>query len=126
MPKNTHATHIRITAAVEGFRRAGIAHSTEPTIYAVDDFSEEQLEQLHKEPRLVVEFVEAPEADQADNEEGAVGPDGVGAALKDMTVPQLKEIAAAGEIVGFASMNKAALIQAIEDARAAQIAQAEA
>jgi hypothetical protein len=120
MPKNTHASHIRIIAAVQGFRRAGIAHSTEPTTYAVDDFSEEQLEQLHKEPRLVVEFVEAPEADQTDESQGSVGPDGVGAKLEDMTVPQLKEIAAAGEIVGYASMNKATLITAIETARAEQ------
>lgn len=114
MPKNTHASHIRITAAVQGFRRAGIAHSTEPTTYAVDAFSEEQLEQLHKEPRLVVEFVDAPETDQTDESQGAVGPDGVGAKLEDMTVAQLKEIAAAGEIAGFSSMKKDALIEAIE------------
>lgn len=119
MPKN-NASHIRITAAVNGFRRAGIAHSTEPTTYAVDDFSEEQLEQLHKEPRLVVEFVDAPEADKADNEEGAVGPDGVGVALRDMTVPQLKEIADAGNIPGYKSMDKATLIKSIEAGRAAQ------
>jgi hypothetical protein len=114
MPKNTHASHIRITAAVQGFRRAGIAHSTEPTTYAVDDFSEEQLEQLHKEPRLVVEFVEAPEADQTDESQRSVGPDGVDAKLEDMTVAQLKEIAATGEIAGFSSMKKDALIEAIK------------
>lgn len=114
MPKNTHTTHIRITAAVEGFRRAGIAHPAEPTTRPVSDFSKEQLEQLQNEQRLVVEFVEAPEADQADNEEGTVGPDGVGVNLKDMTVAQLKEIAAAGEIAGFASMKKDELVASIE------------
>ncbi|WP_036552027.1 HI1506-related protein [Neptunomonas japonica] len=113
MPKNTHASHIRIIAAVQGFRRAGIAHPAEPTTYPVSDFSKGQLEQLQSEPRLVVEFVEAPEADQADNEEGSVGPDGMGAKLEDMTVAQLKEIAAAGEIAGFSSMKKDALIEAI-------------
>jgi hypothetical protein len=114
MPKNTHATHIRITAAVQGFRRAGIAHPAEPTTYPVSDFSKEQLEQLQSEPRLVVEFVDAPETDQTDESQGPVGPDGVGAKLEDMTVPQLKEIAAAGEIAGFSSMKKDALIEAIE------------
>lgn len=130
MSKTLIASHIRITAAVNGFRRAGIAHPAEPTTYPLAQFSEAQLEQLHKEPRLSVELIEAPETDQEDgqaaDQKGAVEPDSVGVALTDMTVPQLKEIAAAGEIVGFASMNKATLIQAIEDARVAQLAQTEA
>ncbi|WP_293266746.1 HI1506-related protein [Neptunomonas sp.] len=124
MPKtiiNRHnASHIRITAAVEGFRRAGIAHPAEPTTRPVSDFSKGQLEQLQSEPRLVVEFVEAPETDQADNEEGTVGPDSVGAKLKDMTVPDLKVIADAGNIPGYKSMDKPSLITAIEESRKAK------
>jgi hypothetical protein len=120
MPKTSH---IRIATTVPGFRRAGIAHPAEPTTYPVAKFSEAQLEQLKNEPRLAIEFVEAPEADQTDEQEGTVGPDSVGAKLEDMTVAQLKEIAVVGNISGHSSMNKAALITAIEAKRAAEAAQ---
>ncbi len=64
--------HIRITSAIQGFRRAGIAHSTKPTTHAVADFSKQQLAQLEAEPRLVVEIVKAPETDSGDNSQGTV------------------------------------------------------
>ncbi|SIS87927.1 HI1506-related protein [Neptunomonas antarctica] len=123
MSKPTIASHVRITAAIQGFRRAGVAHPAEPTTYPVSEFSETQLAQLQKEPRLVVEFVDAPETDSDDahqSQEGAVEPDSMEPVLKDMTLPDLKLIAGTGNIAGYASMNKPTLISAIEAARAAQ------
>lgn len=49
---------LRITAAVAGFRRAGIAHPALPTEYPVERFSDEQIAALLEEPRLTVEVVE--------------------------------------------------------------------
>lgn len=48
---------IRITARTDGFRRCGIAHSAAPTEYPDQRFSKEQLEQLQREPQLIVELV---------------------------------------------------------------------
>lgn len=69
---------IRITSAIAGFRRAGVAHPAEPTDYPDDHFSAKQLQQLEAEPRLVVEQIEDPEA-QADPDsdpQGSVEPSG--------------------------------------------------
>lgn len=52
-------TQIRITAKREGFRRAGIAHSTKPTFHPAKAFTAEQLADLKAESMLVVEEVEA-------------------------------------------------------------------
>lgn len=49
---------IVITAKRDGFRRAGIAHSSVPTRYADDFFSEEQLKAMLKEPQLTLALVE--------------------------------------------------------------------
>jgi hypothetical protein len=49
---------IIITAKRDGFRRAGIAHSSTPTRYADDFFSEEQLKAMLKEPQLTLAHVE--------------------------------------------------------------------
>ena len=68
-----------ITALRDGFRRAGIAHSSAGTYHADDAFSEEQLEALRGEPQLiVVEGVEEPEEDDGDESEGG-GLEGNGA-----------------------------------------------
>ncbi len=48
---------IRITSKENGFRRAGIAHSSKATEYADDFFSKEQLEALIAEKMLVVEVL---------------------------------------------------------------------
>ncbi len=51
-----------ITAMAEGFRRAGVAHSTTATYWPDDSFTEEQLQQLRDEPKLVViEGAQPPE-----------------------------------------------------------------
>lgn len=49
---------IVITAKRDGFRRAGIAHSSKPTRYTDDFFSEEQLKAMLKEPQLTLAHVE--------------------------------------------------------------------
>lgn len=70
-------THIRITAKREGFRRAGMAHSTTPTTHKVKAFTAAQLEQMKAESMLVVEEVEAPGKAQnvESNEAGEAGDD---------------------------------------------------
>lgn len=45
---------IIITAKRDGFRRCGIAHSTQGTAYPDDFFTAKQLAQLKREPQLVV------------------------------------------------------------------------
>lgn len=49
---------IVITAKRDGFRRAGIAHSSKPTRHADNFFSEEQLKAMLKEPQLTLAHVE--------------------------------------------------------------------
>ncbi|WP_338741533.1 MULTISPECIES: HI1506-related protein [unclassified Pseudomonas] len=45
-------TVIVITAKRNGFRRCGVAHSDQPTAWFRDDFTDEQWEELSKEPQL--------------------------------------------------------------------------
>lgn len=52
---------IIITSRKAGFRRCGIAHPAEPTEYADDAFTPEQIKALHAEPMLMV--LEAGEAE---------------------------------------------------------------
>ncbi|KZE34176.1 HI1506-related protein [Crenobacter luteus] len=58
---------IRITAKVDGFRRAGVAHPATPTDYPDDTFTEAQLAALQDEPMLVVEVI----ADEKAGETGS-------------------------------------------------------
>lgn len=56
----TQPAAIRVSARVEGFRRAGIEHSKAPVDHQldlVDGLKPEQLEQLFAEPNLVVQLV---------------------------------------------------------------------
>lgn len=55
---------IIIAAKRHGFRRCGIAHSSEPTQYRDDHFTAAQLQALGKDPQLVVSFVDADLDDQ--------------------------------------------------------------
>lgn len=51
---------IEITSKREGFRRAGVAHSTTPTTYPDDAFTKEQLQALRAEEMLTVKVVKPP------------------------------------------------------------------
>ena len=50
---------IRITSKVEGFRRAGIAHPTKPVDHPAEKFTPTQIDQLKREPMLVVQELDA-------------------------------------------------------------------
>ena len=49
---------ILIASKRDGFRRVGVEHSSTPTLYADDRFTDEQLAALEAEPMLVVHHVE--------------------------------------------------------------------
>jgi len=51
---------IRIVSKKEGFRRCGIAHSSNPVDYPEDEFTGKQLAALKAEPMLVVVQVPDP------------------------------------------------------------------
>lgn len=54
--------YLCLTCTINGFRRAGVAHSRNKTYYAADYFSPEQRKQLDAEPRITVtELAEVPE-----------------------------------------------------------------
>jgi hypothetical protein len=113
-------THIRIRSSINGFRRAGITHSADATVYPIDAFSASQLKQLEAEPRLSVEFItENTQADSSADTSRSLDDDGVETDLNSLTVEQLRDIAAAGEIDGYKTLKKAQLIEAIEAAREA-------
>ena len=131
---------IRISSAINGFRRAGVAHPSTPTVYPDGFFSAEQIKQLKAEPRLAVEFGDFktdvaettdptdPGADQAGAVEpervsgdlidshlaGVVEPDGAQKDLDQLTVAELRGIAKDMDISGVSSMNKAELVAAIQ------------
>ena len=51
------ATHVRIAAKRDGFRRAGIAHPKAATLHPIERFTPDQLDALRNEPMLLVDFV---------------------------------------------------------------------
>jgi hypothetical protein len=55
--KPERSPKIRITSRVEGFRRAGVAHSIAPTDHDAGAFSLEQLAALQAEQNLIVELL---------------------------------------------------------------------
>lgn len=57
--ENDPVTHLMIRSTSDGFRRAGRAWSKEAVTVSVDEFTEEQIEQLLGEPMLVVTPVAA-------------------------------------------------------------------
>lgn len=83
---------IRITAKIEGFRRAGIAHSRTPTDHADDAFSEEQMEQLFNEPNLIIEL-----DSEGEKKEKPLTVAQRGALIKAVTTLEELEVLAAGE-----------------------------
>lgn len=56
---------IRIVSKVDGFRRAGLAH-TGSADYPLTDFTTKQLNQLRDEPNLVVVDIDLPDEDIGD------------------------------------------------------------
>jgi hypothetical protein len=46
-----------ITSRANGFRRCGVAHSSNPTEHSDDRFTEEEQARLKDEPMLIVEVV---------------------------------------------------------------------
>lgn len=54
---------LRVTAKVEGFRRAGRSWSKAPTELPTADFTAEQIAALKAEPMLVVEEIEMAAAE---------------------------------------------------------------
>jgi hypothetical protein len=50
-----------ITSKKEGFRRAGVAHSAQPTVYPDDAFTEEEWAALEAEAFLTLQDVPTPE-----------------------------------------------------------------
>lgn len=57
--KSTHG--LKVTSKVAGFRRAGHAWNTTPTVIALSDLTDEQARQLCGEPELLVELVDFDE-----------------------------------------------------------------
>lgn len=57
---------IIIAAKRHGFRRCGIAHSSEPTPYRDDRFTAAQLKALVNDPQLVVSYADADLDDEKD------------------------------------------------------------
>ncbi|CUX57411.1 MULTISPECIES: HI1506-related protein [Agrobacterium] len=53
-----HPPLVRVTSNRDGFRRAGIAHSSRPVDYRPGDLSPEQLEAIIAEPLLTVEVID--------------------------------------------------------------------
>jgi len=107
-------THIRITSSIPGFRRAGLAHSTEPTTYPITDFSDTQLAQLDAEPRLAVEFITA-KADPANDQTGAMDVDDVDGSVELDGAALIGGIDQEGRIVELVEMSDTALKKLAKD-----------
>lgn len=60
------AKKIRIISKREGFRRCGVAHSETPIFHEPDRFAREELEQLTRDPMLVVDLVDVGEDGEAE------------------------------------------------------------
>lgn len=79
-----------ITSKKAGFRRCGVAHPAESTEYPDGFFTPEQIEELHKEPMLVVKEGEE-EASELSNK--SVPARQLVALVKQATVEDLEKLA---------------------------------
>lgn len=61
MPTGTDKQRLTVITcfAHHGYRRAGVSFSKGENTFTADDFSESQLAQLHDDPRLKLQFMEA-------------------------------------------------------------------
>ena len=111
---------IVITSTIDGFRRAGLAHPKGTVEHADGTFSDEQLRQLHNEPRLaVIEAIGEVDGEEASSDadsQGAMDESGLDSDLTKLKVADLVEIAQAGDIET-KGLTKADLITAIEAKR---------
>lgn len=73
---------IRITSKKDGFRRAGMEHSSTPKEYPNDRFTPEQLAALKAESMLVVEELADPESAKTETDDDTGGK-GKGKGKKD-------------------------------------------
>jgi hypothetical protein len=61
-PAGDAGQSVKVTSRPASFRRCGYAFSAEPTLIALDQITEEQLETLQDESMLVTEIVDTPAA----------------------------------------------------------------
>lgn len=72
---------IQISAKIDGFRRCGVAHPSQPIDHPGDRFTREEIEILKAEPMLtVVEIEEAPKP----NANGAIAKAKAAATIADL------------------------------------------
>ncbi len=62
---------LKIVAKTDGFRRCGIAHTSDPKFYPLDKFTTEELARLKAEPELIVSEVEIEERNTDDASQNA-------------------------------------------------------
>lgn len=60
---------IKIQAKIDGFRRAGVAHSMKPIEYEDDFFSDHQMKLLEDEPNLIITKSDSDKSDPPAKEE---------------------------------------------------------
>ena len=69
MPKK-----LSITSKKDGFRRGGVAHSGEETLYDLDHFTKEQREAIENEPMLIVHEKDVPAEKESGSKKGEETP----------------------------------------------------
>ena len=80
-----HVMSIEIRSSIEGFRRAGVAHSKAAQTYPDGFFSEEQIKQLQAEPRLFVTIT----LDEADDSSDPSSPETSGPVVEEQRLAEL-------------------------------------
>jgi len=102
---------IRISAKIDGFRRAGMAHSKTATDHPDGTFSKEQLKLLQAEPNLVVEIL-GDELKQTGNK----------APTAAEQIERIKAAATLDEVVAILGDDKRATVLAAAEARQVELA----
>lgn len=138
---------IRIRSAINGFRRAGVAHPNRPTVYPDGYFSDDEIKQLKAEPRLAIEFGDFAETDQPDpgtgqegplepdsisdgliegHLEGVVDPDGTEKSLEEMEEDEVRQLGKELGIRNYHNMGLDKLIEKIREEKVQVPAEGEA
>lgn len=74
---------IIVKSEIEGYRRAGMAHSKTPVTHPDDTFSEAQIAQLKADPRITVMF------ESADDSSDSSGPETSGTVVENERLAEL-------------------------------------